>query len=601
MSGVSYTVTTKYVLEDQATAKAGKVSGAFDALGGAASKASGMFDSLVGKLATVGAAMAGGAIFAGVKAIKTGLLDVNASLEQTEIGLASTFQTIGATDSFTNGLTMAKDLLAKIRDDSAALPGEFADFAGIAQRITPILSTIGVGVDGIRDLTRMTAIAGANVLGGDFAMAGREMAELLRGRAGGHNTLGSNLGITTETKVASGAEFNKASIQERMDHISKMLSKGDDALKAYGRSWKGLTSTLSDNVKRMLGTATAPLFERVKGSFESLIKLTNSARMREMAHDVGVLLVRGFDLAIVGVQRIADHWTEIRDAAVKFGEDLAHAFEKAWPAIERVGTFLGQQLKDPGELLLKLAGIRVGLAAASNAGSIASGVGAVGESIGAAGAAGAAGAMGALGIAAAALVGAIDVLTMKVTGQSEFYDWIGEYGKGVWRDVKERFGVAVTDTVQMLSDLWTAVRPVVDILGIALLGAIDGAVMLFQSLTLPIRLLIDAFKWAAAKLKNPFGDVPTEQSVGDSIKGKAWSPKALDKSKLEAELAAVAVGKVMQPTAAPGKMSVTVNAPLTVLTDADPERLAMKVATKIDSELRNAKTALSLSSGFRHE
>jgi hypothetical protein len=94
---------------------------------------------------------------------------------------------------------------------------------------------------------------------------------------------------------------------------------------------------------------------------------------------------------------------------------------------------------------------------------------------------------GAATIALAALAGSVDVVTMQTREQSSIIKWMGETGQEVWRDIKDNFGSAVAETKETFSNLWHSVRPLVDLLGIALLGAIDGVIYGFRLLLLPLR------------------------------------------------------------------------------------------------------------------
>lgn len=238
-----------------------------------------------GAVAAVGGAIA---------ATKVGLVNVNAELEKTELGFATMFTMFESAPSFTAGLAMGRELLAGIRTDAAALPGEFQDFASMAQTMTAPLTQLGQGVDGIRRVTRETVVTAA-ALGLNFDQAAREMALLLEGHTGAHNILGLRLGIRADTAI-NGRAWHEAAAIDRLKFVEQLMGKTTPALEAYEHSWSGLTSTVVDSVKRFLGASTEPLFGRIKGSLESLLawEQRHERHIDRAAYVIGTKLVASY-------------------------------------------------------------------------------------------------------------------------------------------------------------------------------------------------------------------------------------------------------------------------------------------------------------------
>jgi hypothetical protein len=605
MADVTYIVRTKYVAEDaasgpilrvgQAAEKSGRDLNAFKS---AAAGIGSLMDGAAKAMLAFGAA--GAAIGAGgfIAAMKSGLVDVNAKLEDTTNSFATIFNTLGASASFAGGLDMAKDLIGKIREDAAALPGEFQDFVGVAQTLSAPLAKMGLGVEEIREATKGAVLLSAGVYAdqaGGIATGGREIAELLRGRAGGHNRLGTTLGITVDTMV-DGKKWNEASDAARYKALLGYLEKAKDGTKTYERSWSSMVGTLTSNTRALFGRATEPLFEKIKDGLVRTNGLLSSSKLTHIADDIGKGLVYAYEQAAKMALFVGDHWGEIRASGVRFVDRLESAFVRIQPIAENIARLMGNALQDPGGTLGTLVALRAGLALPS----IASGVG---GAIGGAGVAGAA----VLAPAAIAAAGALDVLTMNTKETGGMLGFLGEWGQGVWRDVKENFGKLITEVSATGKELVTIFRPIIDTMGVALLGALDLVVIGFRLLNGAVQDLVDGLHKTATFLGVDQALGWTRKtSMGDEIQGKRpmWEPKAVDTSKLDRELANIdaqaALAKAAEKSLkGSGRVQVNVNAPLQLLSDADPERLAKKVATHISSEIRNARTAASLG-GLRH-
>ncbi|MBI2391507.1 MAG: hypothetical protein HYV09_18095 [Deltaproteobacteria bacterium] len=482
MSDVEYTVAAILNLTNEAEAQSalGRVAARADAtssklkgLGLAASQGLARVGAVVGDtldhLARLGAgALAAGGAIGGAFAfneVKTGLVGVNAQLEDSRLAIASTMNLLGGAESFTGGLDLASELIANIRADSAALPGEFGDFVAIAQTLTPDLLNAGKSIAEIRDLTRQTAVAAASV-GVGFDQGGREMAQLLEGRAGAHNTFGMRLGINVHTKVA-GKDFNEATAGERLGFLSTALAKTNESLPGFERSWKGITSTLGDYRKQVIGIATAPLFDKMKRSMLDVGQYYTDHRglIHQLANDVGQKLGGAWDhIDAIGrklpgkAAELHYLWFGIRGEVYETAHAMEHAIGGAFHKLQPLARFFAKELETPGKLLKELVALRLGAAAAGALPGVArvamSGLGgaAGGAGAGLGGvAAGAAAAGPALAVVGAALVGIAAVGTavyddaygsakMAAVVAHEANDTIGILGE-TFADLAKRGGI----------------------------------------------------------------------------------------------------------------------------------------------------------------
>lgn len=597
---IEYVVRTRYEIAGNPEGRASGIASAFGGIASAAGKAGDAFDGLVTKAVQFAAVGASLAAAGGLAAIKTGLVDINARLEDTEIGFATIFNMMGASSSFQGGLESAKSLMSDIRKDAAALPGEFADFTAMAQTITAPLLNAGKGIEDIRNLTRDTVVATASLLGTDKArmeQGAREMAQLLEGHAGGHNALGTRLGITTSTMVGSKA-FNKATAEERYDFITKKLEKAKESMGAFQNSWSGLTSTMIDGVKMLLGRATMPLFERIKTEVGRINKLLDKPEAGAFADRVGNALVVAFNWLVAKTEWIAKHWDAIAEVVRELADGLVKAFEKIAPIATKIGHAVGGAFIDnPMGAVESMVAARAGLYAVQNAPAA---MGAMGG--------GAAGA-GLAGGVVVALIGAFDLLTTSANeAGTASQQLMVEGAHAMWAQTMDVLGHLWKDLADMGRNLWEAVQPVADALGVVLLAAIEGVVVAFDGLVMLVGGLAQAITNAVVTIKswlggpttsvNSLAPPPTDKHMAEppTLYGTG-AGNVLEDPKVAKDAAAL-IKKVAASHGA-GKTNVTVNVQNTILDQADPERLAMSISHSIVRLAKNPQTALGFPT-FQH-
>lgn len=599
---ITYVVRTEYQIGGNAESRASGISSAFGSIASAAGKAGAAFDGLVAKAAQLGMVAASLGAAGGIAAIKTGLVDVNASAESAQIGFANLFNTLGATNSFEAGLGAAAQLMKGIRSDAAVLPGEFQEFVGVAQTLTPALLNAGAGLKEIRKMTSLVAVAGAGMsnLGGGLGQASREVSELLMGRAGTHNTFGMNLGIGTHTMIGS-KKFNEATMAERMAYVQEKLAKGHESLNAYARSWAGVTSTFSDGVKMLLGRATQPLFERVKDQLFRINELMGGQGFESAADRVGLALAHAFDWAVEATKKIGAHWQEIRATIETVGHALARAYHMIEPLIQKLA-------EHPGTALGMALGARVGMGAVSVLPQIVSGLEALGAAAGPA-------AVGLLAIA-----GAADLLVKdKSDAKDKPEEWMIDTAHRWADETKKIYGKLWSDVKEAGRNLWTALEPLAEGLGLLLIGAVNGVGLALDALVNTINWAANAISWVGRKT----GALSTEDGEGwldkvtradsklfgntakalgdiasDAANMAAWNAQKATADK-QYELDAASLLKKVDASRGAGKANVNVTVQNTILDQADPERLAMSISHSIVRLAKNPQTALGFPT-FQH-
>ena len=309
-------------------------------------------------VAMLGAAGAAGAI----GAITFGVAGLNSEIEKTKIGLADIFTANGVTSNLTDGLSMASGMMLKIRQDAAALPGETADLARIFKLASIPGLQAGKDTGAIETLSANAMAYGMGVANLDSGTVSRELSMLLSGRAGAHNTLGLQLAGLGGDKAK---EFNQKSGSERFEYLQAEFGKHAGSIDLFANSFEGLSSTLKDNAKMFLTSATSSLFEKVKGTLGDVNKWfdNNQGTVSAWAQYLGNKLAGAWDF---GVSAIQEWWPAIETFARADEETIVGMWAKAKPLVEGVAHTIHGFLSDPTafnhvESILKLyAAVKVG-------------------------------------------------------------------------------------------------------------------------------------------------------------------------------------------------------------------------------------------------
>lgn len=351
------------------TGKVGSLKKGFDEVREVAGNVGDLFTGLVEKAAhfAMHAGMIGGA--AGIAAVTYGVVGLNQELENTNISLAAIFNAQGFAKDFNEGLALASDTVAKMKQDVKTLPGDLGQLASIFKTIATPGAQAGANVDTLRKMAGQTLMVGG-VMGLDNEQSARQMAMLLGGRAGARNILGARMGFIGD----AAKELNAMAPEERLAKVQEALAKYQPAMDAYAHSFVGMFTTLKDNIKySVLTPATQPLFESVKDSLEKINSWfdRNSDKVGFWARRVGDELQKAFYLGVSAVER---WYPAIRDFAVNAYGEILNIWQRIQPAVDRVGESVRSFMSDTtaidkiGHVLELYAAIKVG-------GTVASGIG----------------------------------------------------------------------------------------------------------------------------------------------------------------------------------------------------------------------------------
>lgn len=300
----------------------------------------GAVESVAGKLLTLGQMGLAGA----VGAAAYGVAGINKGLEDTRTSIGAILEVSGAAGSIEQGISMGADAMARMRKDAAALPGTFDQLIDVFRAISTSGFNAGMAEPALEKMAERGMAAGA-VMGLQSDMVGREMAQLLDGRAGAHNVFGARLGLTG----AKAAEFNGMSSDKRVEVLTASLGKYDDAIKAFSTSYTALTTTFETDGKKFLGDATAPLFDRIKGTLGDANAWfdANQTKVHEWASDIGDGLVDAFDRGKeIALEYGPPFLRFIRTAK----DEFLSIWKQAGPLVASIGESVKGFLDDPGAM-----------------------------------------------------------------------------------------------------------------------------------------------------------------------------------------------------------------------------------------------------------
>jgi len=372
----------------------------------------------MGKLA--GAAAIGAATY--------GVVKLNNELEKTTISLGTIFAANGLSGSMTAGMRDASSIMGKIRQDAKALPGETEDLLGIFKAISIPGARAGADINRLEKLSADIMAAGA-VAGLNQEMVAREAGQLLSGRAGAHNILGSTLfGLSGDLAE----QFNKYDPSKRLEVLEQGMKKYGAATEYFNSTFDAQWSTLLDNAKNFLRIATAPLFENVKGTLAKINDwfTEQPGTLSIWEGKISSALTKAWQTGVDMIQ-------EWGPAIAKFLSDAEGDMESLWgkygPTIKEVANALREALGngsalDKIESALKLyMAMRVASPVAGMAGKLYGASGGLGG-LGMGGGGGAVAELGAAGPAGwAALLALLGSLPFLVGAFSALTDSTSEY------------------------------------------------------------------------------------------------------------------------------------------------------------------------------
>jgi hypothetical protein len=241
-SSTVYDVKVRYSLDNKASSGANKLAGDMDRAGRSAM-------SLRGAIAGLGLA---GAFVAGKKA----LIDFNSEIDQMRIGM-TTILTMQLKKPWDDAKKSADGLFVRFQELAKKSPATTKDFITMANALTPVIASMGGGVDKIEKLTQGAVLAGL-ATGTRADVAALDVKQMLLGNVTQRDMMANQLiaakGMDKETFNDMDAAA-RASMVESMLQDPALLKAADE----FGKSFAGQVSTFQDQLQMALGNVGKPL------------------------------------------------------------------------------------------------------------------------------------------------------------------------------------------------------------------------------------------------------------------------------------------------------------------------------------------------------
>ncbi len=592
------------------------------AVGALGTTAVNTFTSIVesaGKMALMGAAVGAAGFMA---AVHHGVIGVNAELETTQSSMAAIFNAQGmTTGGMVGAMTVAGEQIGKMRQDAKALPGEFMDLANIMRTIMPSAAGMGMKVDDVRKMSGLLMASGAAV-GMQMDQVAREAAQLLDGKAGGHNVLGMRLMGLSGDKAQ---KFNKLSDEDRVKKLNEELGKYGPAIDAISKTFGVVSSTLSDNVSMFAGDATKGLFERIKADL-SLVNdwfEKNQDKVSIWADMIGRRLVSMYDK---GREQLMKWGPILLDFADRAERKLENLVTKLGPLFEKISTAAEKFLTNDAsfakmESILKLyAAVKIGGSeeVAGTIGHVASLGGGIakmipglmggGEMVGAAAAGEAAAGASAMAVAGDALVTVFPPLLAVFVAAASAISVFGEDSelRGRVEDALTGVTNAFTEFVESpaVKGLKEVFSEIVTFIGTGVLEGLVKALHAVQWAIEGINTVVDKAHSMKVGLGAWMTDIAYGEGTDDKIRQHNQDDpetyRKWDKDLMPAlGMVAMAAGDIVRANAdekkkagkAPKSSTNIQKVEIVVNQNSDPARLARLVTAEIQNLARHPKVA----------
>jgi hypothetical protein len=254
------------------------------ASGGSAMTASRSLGSLSGAWLRMGAAM--GVVRMGTRLIWDQVEAASAfraQLDDSIVSLAAIDHAVMGS-SVADALETAKNRMREFNVLAAEAPGNAMDMKSIYERIVGPMANAGMGDGQIMDATKGVAIMGSAMGIKDTGALGRDIEEMLSGRAGMRTTkvfaLAKAWGLIQEDTK----EFNALPIERKMQIINDLIGKFAPFGEELGRSWGGVTESLGGWIDLLRADLTDSVFDQLSDQLYRFNKLIEGSYTKISAY-----------------------------------------------------------------------------------------------------------------------------------------------------------------------------------------------------------------------------------------------------------------------------------------------------------------------------
>ena len=246
----------------------------------------------------------------------TPLMGLSSQAEQTTNVLAGTFTALGFSENITEGLDLASQAMARIRRESAALPGEASEYLAVFQAALPNVSGhFGNEVDRITAFTNQFAAVGRS-FGIDAQQIGADLARMTQEGRGGagmdvrtftqmlpfinqYRRSMNQAAVTTET-------FNALTQDQRIDLLQSSFASLRPMIDRASQSWDAMTGSISANIKRIQIESFEPLFNSIKRATNVFNQWLDSSAdgFVSVGRSISTYIAGGLDSAVAQWSRL---------------------------------------------------------------------------------------------------------------------------------------------------------------------------------------------------------------------------------------------------------------------------------------------------------
>lgn len=291
----------------------------------------------------------GAAAFAGLHAGKKFFVDFNSEMETAKISL-STVTAMNLAVPFDRARVATDKLYERFQALAAQSPATTKDFVNMANSISGGVLAAGLGLQGLERVTA-GAITASTALGAPAEMLALDITQMLAGTVGIRDRYARQLLSGIGEKDYH--KFNKYDATKRAELVAKTFDQSSlaDASKSFETSFKGVTSTLEDNIEIKLGKVGLPLFRAVTAEVQRWNDwmTLNKTKLDEIGKSVSDGLIDGFKYAKSSASFLIDNAGPLMEigkvwAMVKLGGALGGSITNGIGAISGLATGAGGQL-----------------------------------------------------------------------------------------------------------------------------------------------------------------------------------------------------------------------------------------------------------------
>ena len=239
------------------------------------------------------------------------LLDVGKASEDAKLSLTSLLQQASGSSRLPfSGFTAASEAAVQLRKEFRRLavdsPATSKSIQQGFEDTTFFLSKAGLSLEKQASFARDIAVLDKQ-LGGQ-GVAGRDVAQLLRGDVGGINA-----GVLKAVRFDVQKLVKKGDLQAAADLIQKKIAPDPKLLEAYGNSFGGLVSSMTDQFTILKEEASKPLMNFISKKLKEWLKWlkANKRQARAFAREVGKRVVQAVKAVIRLVKFLARNWDTI--------------------------------------------------------------------------------------------------------------------------------------------------------------------------------------------------------------------------------------------------------------------------------------------------